>query len=102
MLNSVSTLLRLMVYRSVVYRNGRNWTDEYSVSGRIQKCGEGGKERGFLKSRSRGSREKGVGAGAREKKESEPGPPRTRRMDSEPGPERRGMQQYISMKRRRD
>ena len=39
-----------------------NWSDEYSISGRIQKCGEGGKGAWVLSSRSRGSRE-GVGAG---------------------------------------
>ena len=36
-----------------------NWSDEYSVSGRIQKCGEGAKGAWALSSRSRGSREEG-------------------------------------------
>ena len=81
MLSSVNTLLlRLMLHRSVVYRNGRNWSDEYSVSGRIQKCLEG--EKGaWVFAR--------VGAGAREE-------------ESEPGLARRGMQLYMNMKRRRD
>ena len=34
-----------------------NWNDEYSISGRIQKCGEGGKGAWVLSSRSWGSRE---------------------------------------------
>ena len=64
-------------------------------------CREGVKERGFLGSRSRGSREKDIGARAREK-ESEPGA-RTRRMESEPGPrEKRDAVRNMSMKRRRD
>ena len=51
-----------------------NWSDEYSISGRIQKCGEGGKGAWVLSSRSRGlERGRTLGAGAREK-ESEPGP----------------------------
>ena len=69
-----------------------NWSDEYSISGRIQKCGEGGKRSvGFWTVRagarerkdtwSRGSREEGhlepglergrtLGAGARERKDT--------------------------------
>ena len=74
-----------------------NWSDEYSISGRIQKCGEGGKGGRTL---GAGAREKESEPGARtrkmdsepgletEKKESEPGA-RTRKMESEPGPERR-------------
>ena len=60
------------------------WSDEYSISGRIQKCGEAGGERsvGFEQS------EPGLET---EKKESEPGA-RTRKMESEPGARTRKME----------
>ena len=51
-----------------------NWSDEYSISGRIQKCGEGGKRSvGFEQSDPGLERGRTLGAEAREK-ESEPGP----------------------------
>jgi len=59
MLSSVSTLLlRLMIYRSVVYRNGIGemkiqFAEEY------KNAEKGETERGFLGSRSRGLREEG-------------------------------------------
>ena len=74
-----------------------NWNDEYSISGRIQKCGEGGKGAWVLSSRSRGpNSEDRVGAGARERKdtwsrgsrEGVGAGARTRKMESEPGLER--------------
>ena len=59
MLSCVSTLLlRLMIYSSVVYRNGIGviniqFAEEY------KNAEKGETERGFLGSRSRGSREEG-------------------------------------------
>ena len=77
-----------------------NWSDEYSIRRRIQKCGEGGNGAWVFGAVGAGAREKESEPGARtrkmdsepgletEKKESEPGA-RTRKMESEPGPERR-------------
>ena len=97
MLSRVSTLLlRLMIYRSVVYRNGIGVMN-IQLGEEYKNAEKGEMERGFS----------GVGAGAREKLESEPGAElgrwsrsrgpnsedgvgaggRTRKMESEPGAE---------------
>ena len=57
MLSSVSTLLlRLMIYRSVVYRNGIGVMNiQFAEEHKNAEKGE--TERGFLSSRSRGPRE---------------------------------------------
>ena len=59
MLSSVSTsLLRLMIYRFVVYRNGIGVMN-IQLAEEYKNAEKGEKERGFLGSRSRGSREEG-------------------------------------------
>ena len=59
MLSSVSTLLlRLMIYRSVVYRNGIGVMN-IQLAVEYKNVEKGEKERGFLGSQSWGSREEG-------------------------------------------
>ena len=58
MLSSVSTLL-LRWWYIVLCISQWNWSDEYSIRGRIQKCREGGNGVWFLSSRRWGSREEG-------------------------------------------
>ena len=68
--SNVSTLLLwLMIYRSVVYRNGIGVMN-IQLAEEYKNAEKGEQEHGFLGSRSRGSREEGVRTGTQERKES--------------------------------